>query len=299
MFRERTGKDLSGNTIAKEQIVQTPISLLFAGDAMFDRHIRLYSQKQGYGFFLSHLQDLFASVDHVIINLEGPVTNNTSVSLGSAVGSTKNFIFTFDPQILPFLKQWNMSIVNLGNNHIMNFGEDGLKQTYANLENNQIRSFGDTGSSLPNEKRFAVINIHDKNIAFVNFNQFVSHAEEHVFEDMEKAKKEADVIIVYAHWGAEYVSQADTAIQQLAHRFIDAGADVVIGSHPHVTQQKEEYRGKIIYYSLGNFVFDQYFSKETMQGLLVKVTIAPSKELSFEEIPIKMETNGQTVPEVK
>jgi poly-gamma-glutamate capsule biosynthesis protein CapA/YwtB (metallophosphatase superfamily) len=84
-------------------------------------------------------------------------------------------------------------------------------------------------------------------------------------------------------------------VRQLAHAFVDAGSDAVIGSHPHIVQEKEEYAGKTIYYSLGNFVFDQYQRDDTKHGLLVSMTIDPSaKAILFRDIPIELHTDGST-----
>ena len=283
------------SSIVPDEKIDSEIVLVFAGDAMFDRHIRLFAEKNGYEYILEDFSDLFSSADEVILNLEGPITENKSVSVGSEVGSTRNFIFTFDPSIIQFFKKWNVTTVNLGNNHIQNFGEKGVESTYAFLRTEEIAAFGDVGTNPVEHTRYIVREIRDKQIAFVSYNEFVPNSKVHVFEDINKVKEEADIVIVYSHWGAEYLPTANETIQKLAHEFIDSGADLVIGGHPHVTQQKEEYKGKMIYYSLGNFVFDQYFSKETMQGLVVRVTIAKDSNMFFEEIPVKMEKDGKTV----
>jgi poly-gamma-glutamate synthesis protein (capsule biosynthesis protein) len=100
---------------------------------------------------------------------------------------------------------------------------------------------------------------------------------------------------MYTHWGREYMTEPDNGEITLAHEFIDSGVDLVIGSHPHVVQTKEEYNGKIIYYSLGNFVFDQYFDPNTREGLAVEVTIDPNdKSIIAKDFPIMLGSSGQT-----
>ncbi|MDD3679599.1 MAG: CapA family protein, partial [Candidatus Shapirobacteria bacterium] len=108
---------------------QTKVRLLFGGDLMFDRHIRLAGQNLGYDFVFSDLKELFFDYDLVIANLEGPITDNASVSLGTMPGTPQNFIFTFDPQVAGLLADHNIRIVCLGNNHILNFGQKGLDST--------------------------------------------------------------------------------------------------------------------------------------------------------------------------
>lgn len=273
-------------------------TILFGGDMMFDRSIRQSINKNGADFILSDLQHVLKSADVVVANLEGPITDNTSISVNSEPGSSANFLFTFDPNILPILKSNNM-IVNLGNNHITNFGTDGITQTRTYLNQENIPHFGDTGSEKSSEERVLFHTIHNKKFAFVNHNQFTTNGFEHALEDIAFAKSktntDTDTIIVYTHWGNEYVPTANTIIQNQAHQFVDAGADVVIGSHPHVVQQKEIYKDKTIYYSLGNLVFDQYFSEETKKGLLVKMTIKSDDILDFREIPVQLLPNGKTV----
>lgn len=271
-----------------------PVRLLFGGDLMFDRDIRLAINKNGANFILEPLKPLFTSYDLVVTNLEGPVTTNPSRSVGSVPGSTDNFIFTFDPIILPMLFDHNMKLVNLGNNHIHNFGRAGVDQTKQLLSEHQLSYFGNTGSEATPSARVTIKQMGPHTIAFVNHNQFTVDGFTTALEDLAYATQATDLVIVMTHWGNEYETEAKGVIVDQAHQLVDLGADLIIGTHPHVVQQHEEYRGKRIYYSLGNLVFDQYFSKETQQGLLVGVTIHPSGELAFEEFPITMLRNGQT-----
>jgi gamma-polyglutamate biosynthesis protein CapA len=144
--------------------------------------------------------------------------------------------------------------------------------------------------------RYLIKTFENTNVAFVSFNQFVSNQPlEKAIEDIKAAKQKADIVIVTPHWGNEYQSIAQGQVVEWAHAFIDAGADVIIGAHPHVIQQKEIYKTKTIYYSLGNFIMDQYFSKETKEGLLVEVIINKNKELAFKEYYVDIQNNGQTV----
>lgn len=281
-----------------------PISIIFTGDAMFDRHIRTNARRNGYEIVLSDLSDFFNQSDLVVTNLEGPITNYPSRSEGSIPGSTDNYYFTFDPQIVPVLKKNNINLVNLGNNHILNFGQDGLEQTLSFLDEANINYFGNTGTNLVDDYfiwQTKESTAKKLTLAFINHNQFVNKGETQSIATVkqihsQKEEKNIDLIIVYTHWGNEYQTVANTTIQNIAHRFIDAGADLIIGSHPHVVQQSEVYRGKTIYYSLGNFVFDQYFEENVKNGLMVKVVIDPTTlEMQFEEIPIIMTKEGRTL----
>lgn len=273
------------------------VRLLFGGDLMFDRHIRKHMTEKGPQFILGTLVPLFAQYDGVIANLEGPITTYPSKSLGSAVGSTNNFLFTFDPLVATLLKESHFTVVNLGNNHIRNFESDGVIQTKQYLDLAGVAYFGDSAMETTSQERTTIQTYGDVTIGFVNYNQFVYQGYEHALEDIAYLRPQVQLLVVYTHWGIEYMPEANQVIQNQAHTFVDAGADAVIGSHPHVTQQFEDYNGKRIYYSLGNFVFDQYFSPEVQKGLLVEMEIAPDKSLRYKEIPIKLLPDGQTVLE--
>ena len=105
-------------------------------------------------------------------------------------------------------------------------------------------------------------------------------------ETIEQQNEPPRTIIVLIHWGTEYSLKSSPAQQSLAHQLIDAGADLIIGHHPHVVQDIEQYNDKLIFYSLGNFIFDQYFSNEVQQGLLVGLEFQ-DKQLVFDLLPIQ------------
>lgn len=276
-----------------EVLGTSTIKITFVGDIMLDRWIRQKALNQkNYDFILEEVHDYFSSSDLVVGNLEGPVTNYDSISLGSEIGSTQNYIFTFSPASLSVLKKNTIHLVNLGNNHILNFGDKGLQETYQYLTAAEIDYFGNTGTK--SQQRYLLKRINGVTLAFVNYNQFTPNSKLATLEDIAQAKKQADLVILYTHWGNEYV-QENQVIKNLAHEFIDAGVDLIIGSHPHVIQGIEDYHGKRIYYSLGNFIFDQYFSEAVKTGLIVDVTINPNTHaLNFRENQVTMSVDGKT-----
>ena len=269
-----------------------PVKILFVGDMMFDRYIRQTAERKDSDFVFAGVAKMLSENDLVVGNLEGPITDKPSVSVGSEIGARDNYIFTFNPDVASELWKNNVKLVNIGNNHILNFGNDGLTQTKENLQNNNVDFFGDPAG----EKRIAVWNQKGLKLAFVAYNQFENDGVAKTLADIKAAKQmNVDEVVLYAHWGTEFVGQSDAKIKDLAHGFIDSGADLIIGSHPHVVQDKEQYQGKMIYYSLGNFIFDQYFSFETQQGLAVQLEIDTKKQTTFKELPVTMKTNGQTI----
>ncbi|KUK83576.1 MAG: hypothetical protein XD98_0304 [Microgenomates bacterium 39_6] len=283
-----------GQTASSEEEALT-IKILFGGDLMFDRHIRLFADKKGgYDFVLADLKNLFFDYDLVAANLEGPITDNSSVSAGTEPGAPDNFIFTFDPQVARTLFDHNIRLVSLGNNHILNFGRPGLVSTRQYLLDAGVDYFGFTGDS---QGQTLIKKVDGVVLGFANYNQFIEGGLAAAREDINFLVGMVDWLILYAHWGNEYQSQAEPSIKELARDFVDQGVDLIIGSHPHVVEEKEIYQGRNIYYSLGNFVFDQYFSSEVMNGLLVGIEInKETKEIiDIQEWSIKMLPNGRTI----
>ncbi|MEI8096917.1 MAG: CapA family protein, partial [Candidatus Moraniibacteriota bacterium] len=135
-------------------------------------------------------------------------------------------------------------------------------------------------------------------VGFVGFHEFSYLNFDKVFAEIEKMRPQVDILIVSPHWGVEYESKPTEKQMKWAREFIDSGADAVVGSHSHVVGEDEEYNGKKIFYSLGNFAFDQYFSKRTMEGLAVYISV--KKEggkvtLSYAKIPLSISRKGVTI----
>lgn len=291
------GREGEGNKEEKEITLTemsrpTSASLVFGGDVMLDRYIRTIAERNEYETLLEGNTDILPESDAVVINLEGPITENPSRSMGSAIGSRENYYFTFAPESVNFLLSHNMTIAHLGNNHIYNFGAEGLASTQKYLEDAEIAYFGAL-KDLP--KRNALRQtINGIDISLISHNEFSEIRSERILELIREERDWADFVVLYAHWGVEYKTTPTQAQRQIAHSYIDSGADIVIGSHPHVVQEIEEYKGKKIYYSLGNFIFDQYFSEEVRNGLLLEITFTSEGKLHTEEIPVTLSPSGKT-----
>lgn len=269
-----------------------PIRVLFVGDIMMDRYIRQKTAARNYEHILASLTDFLRSFDMVVANLEGPVTNNKSTSMGTKIGEAKNYIFTFDPLSTRMLFEKNIRYLMIGNNHIMNFGREGLGETKRILREQNHTFFGDIAGEGGQD---VVVDANGTKLAMVSYNAFGGNGSEKTLERIRAVKNTSDIVIVYTHWGVEYESVQPESVQSLARSFIDAGADAVIGSHPHVIAQKEVYKDKTIYYSLGNFIFDQYFDPNTKIGLGVEMSIdSRTKSIQYHEHRFDMHLDGST-----
>lgn len=270
--------------------------LLFVGDIMLDRSVREYAETHGYPYIFDSIREYIQSFDAVIGNLEGPITDNPSLSLGTTrADQPGNMTFTFSPEVASVLKAENITLVTIANNHILDFGRDGFEQTKLNLDSAGVLWVGNPYGGTENVR---YVTYGDTEFAFVSFNQFLGRDIDETVALIADAQNRADVVVVLAHWGEEYALEQVSYVVPWAHAFIDAGADTVIGSHPHVIEPFEEYKGGRIYYSLGNFVFDQYWEPNVRCGLGVEMAVTKhesSVDIMYSEIRFGLERSRQTV----
>lgn len=278
------------------------VRILFGGDMMFDRTIRTTMDEKGGDFIFSCIDPVLKDMDFVIANLEGPITEHRSKSAGSTPGGEFNYTFTFPTSTAALLKRHNVSLVNLGNNHITNFGVSGLSSTTELLKAAGVGYFGLPAMSAHAEQagdppayNVAAGSFGGVRLAFINYNEFGGDATT-TRKQIRDARAAGELPVVYTHWGVEYATTSSAYSRELAHSFIDAGAEIVIGSHPHVVEEREFYKGKYIYYSLGNFIFDQYWNDDVRHGLLIKVAFTSNGVEWVQEIPVELGRDRRTCP---
>lgn len=266
------------------------VSVTFVGDMMFDRYIRLQTVGNQYENILTtELKDVIAQTDLLVGNLEGPITTFPSIS--NDKGAEQNlYTFTFDPSVADALITLGFDAVSIGNNHILNFGTEGLNQTKQFLTQAGVQFFGDPYLA----QNFTVLKENSITIALVAENEFDGITPEQTADLIKSIDEKYDHVVVFAHWGNEYEKEAHKAQRLRAHSYIDAGADLIIGSHPHVIQNNEEYSSKYIYYSLGNFIFDQYWESSVQCGLIVRFNFTKTDITLIDEFNSYLERNGTT-----
>lgn len=257
----------------------TKTTLLAFGDLMLDRRVRGTIDSKGSSYPFKNILRFLIGSDIVLANAEGPFSDFTPKPI-----IPSNVTFTFDPKLVPFLKKIGFTMFGLANNHTLNFGQKGFEQTKSYFEANGLDYFGD-----PKNRDFTPIikTIRGTKIAFLGANELESLDMNAMTKSVSDLRGQVDFIIVYMHWGFEYKTIFAGRQQTDGRKLIDAGADIVIGSHPHVMQPLELYKDKIIFYSLGNFLFDQPFSLETQQGLSVGMVLDKS-QFEFYLFPIDM-----------
>lgn len=238
--------------------------ILSFGDVMFDRGVRNIMEKYGRDPFeyIKKDKDLIDAYDVVIANLEGPI-----IETSRALCQQKIYNFQFASNTPQRLKEAGITMVNIANNHANDCLRAGYVSTRKYLDQAGIPYIGN--NTL--DTSYVVQEIHGKNIAFIGMDASVELIPiENFYPLIKKLKSENDYVVVHIHWGTEYLLNADSNQKNIAHSLIDSGADVVFGHHPHVIEPVEIYKGKAIFYSLGNFVFDQSGFEEN-RGLGVGV----------------------------
>lgn len=258
------------------------ISVLNFGDVMFDRGVRNIIENRGRDPFeyIKKDLDLIKNYDVVIANLEGPI-----VEMDRKLCQQKAYNFQFDPDTTDRLKSVGINMVNIANNHSYDCYSRGFESTKAFLQTSGIDYMGDTEI----QKSFVVKEIKGKKIAFVGIDRTVSGVSiGKYYELVKRLKSENDFLVVDIHWGTEYSLLETNEQVFVAHGLVDSGADIIFGHHPHVIEPVRVYKGKAIFYSLGNFVFDQTGENENT-GLGVGAEFEEGK-IKFNLLPFKIKT---------
>jgi gamma-polyglutamate biosynthesis protein CapA len=271
------------------------LSVLFVGDIMADRYIRKVMQTYPdtatfVNSFLPGISENNAKYDYVVANLEGPITDNESKSLLKNGGYSKELTFTFSTETTKILQMLNVQVVSLANNHTDNFGAKGFASTMQFLDVADIEHFGNPYNNNKNEIFLSKkVCKQDICISYIGYHQFTGNNEAEIIStEIQKQKSDStiDFVVVMPHWGEEYQIKQNEFQIKTARDFVDAGADLVVGAHPHVIQGNEIYKDKNIYYSLGNYIFDQWFSPDVRSGLGLEITF------------LKKDIEGKVVKEI-
>jgi len=245
------------------------VEITFVGDIMLDRYIRDNRHPDSYYMLASDFTPRFYQSDLVVGNLEGTITNATSVSSNTSIGDAGNTKFTFAPQSLSFFTNHSFDLISLGNNHSRDFGTDGVRQTKSFLQQGGIAHIGDP----TNPTETYTVTRDGVTMTFLAFNQFGDQTVTETTDAIRSHATASDWVIVYSHWGSEYTDQPTDTQRYYAQSFADAGADIIIGSHPHVWQPRNTIDDTVVYYSLGNFVFDQFFERDVRCGGVVTLML--------------------------
>lgn len=293
----------------------TSIVVIFGGDVTLGYHYQEHfddqvskgkSREEMLQYAFKGLSGRLRSADLAVVNLECPFTER-----GEKI--SKNFNFRARPELASALLAGGVGAVSIANNHMMDYGPAGLMDTLETLDRAKLAHFG-AGRTLQEARRPAILErrgirlallgyffLGDHNIEPVEVNATEvtpgvagHHADLRVMkrmlrEDVAAARSHADLVIPFFHWGREGNHLPEAYQVELAHLAIDSGAAAVIGSHPHVLQGMELYRGAPIVYSLGNLVFGGNWDPKVKESALVALRFSATGYISAEILPVQID----------
>lgn len=264
----------------------TDITMMATGDIIPARVTDSQIRKRGAAFPFEKIAETLQTGDFVMANLEAPLTSGCTVRL-------EGMVFCGIPAFAKAMRDSNISVVTLENNHILNQGTKGKEETLTHLNNAGIATVIARSPILKE--------IKNTTFGFVAINGVGPAVNrDAVQKEIEAADEIADVVVVSIHWGKEYVYDPARAAgiavddpQEIGHFLIDAGADVVIGNHPHWVQGVEIYNDGFISYAHGNFIFDQEWSRETKEGVIGSYIFSNKKLVDVSFTPVIIEDYAQ------
>ncbi|MGA2329961.1 MAG: CapA family protein [Bryobacteraceae bacterium] len=282
----------AGRTSAGEVTEETRVIL--AGDIMLSRAVAAHMKRAGdWDLPFRNMAGFLRSADVSFANLESPFSGEEGFH------ATKSLVFNAPPESVQGLEEYGFRVVSLANNHALDQGPRGVAYTRKHLEEHHIQTVG-AGQTQEEAWRPAILEIRNTKIGFLaasyaSFNDAGRATNPYVARtgDLDRLKaaisdlrSQRAFIIVSMHAGEEYTSKPRDGQIRFARAAIDAGANVVVGHHPHWIQPVEKYKGGLIFYSLGNFIFDQGYSMKTREGMAVRLHIRGQRLLSAESQPI-------------
>jgi len=258
------------------------VTMTAVGDVMTGRSVNVASIKRDdFAWPFRETLSLTANADITVGNLETPIIDNCKPT-------DSGMVFCADKRTVEGLVFAGFDVLSLANNHSLNQGVDGLLETDHLLAEKGIKGLI--------EGEGVVVERKGKRFGFWSLDH-VSHVVDEKKMAQSLLESDADVKVIIIHWGAEYTHTPHESQVRLGKAFIDAGADVVIGAHPHWTQPVERYGEGVIFYSLGNFVFDQMWSEETRMGEVAQIRFGFDGEkltsIDYEMKPVKIFDYGQ------
>ncbi len=270
-------------TATPTEALPVALRVVAVGDMMLGRMVNIGSlRRNDFTWPFQQTAAVLQDADLTLGNLEGAIVE------GCPLDETAN-VFCADPRAVEGLVWAGFDGVSLANNHAHDRGDEGFSATIASLEEAGIAAIDDSAIMIRDVQsiRVGVIGLNDVS-APLDLPTVLSSVEDvaHI----------VDVLIGLVHWGDEYVAEPTARQREVGQALIDAGMHVVIGSHPHWVQPAESYRDGVIFYSLGNFIFDQMWSEATCQGEIVRLTlIVEGKQvrIDYQQIPVEILNFGQ------
>ncbi len=253
-------------------------TIYLAGDVMLGRHVEFLMNKKGTDYPYKKLDFLSREPAYVIGNFESasPLVHQKTPNFGMRFSVAQKF--------LPTLRLAGFTHMGLANNHSLDAGETGYSNTRESLMAEGIYAFGHP--AIISSSSVAYFNLSDKKVAVIAIHTLYKvPSDEELNNLLLVVKANSDWQIAYIHWGEEYNYWPTSSQRKLATFLVAQGIDLIVGHHPHVIQQIDTITGVPVFYSLGNLIFDQYFSEAVQTGLVLKLS-ANDEGLNISALPI-------------
>lgn len=282
------------------------LKLVVVGDIMLGRGVAAANADPA--STLRHFRPMLRRADFAVGNLE------STLSRRGAPRQPGDDSFAADPGVLAGLVDAGLDAVSLANNHVGDYGVTALVDTVAALERSRLVAFG-AGRDLEEAARPAILEQDGVRVGFLGFNAIGETPEaapggpgalsvsmpprtgpldreelRRVLRAVRRLSRRVDVTVVMPHWGQQYTRQPGPVQTMVGRRLVDAGADLVVGGHPHWVQRVDRHRGAVIAHSLGNFVFDMDFMPETMEGVVLTATLEGPRIVEVDYVPYRMDS---------
>lgn len=279
------------------------LKFAFLGDLFLGGEFITYAEKNQIDLLrpFHYISNYFSDAEILFVNFEGPIFSGPNKRKDVTVHISNH------PSIIEFLKKFKICVLNLANNHIMDYGPEGLDKTLFLLKANKLNYIGAGRNAVEADKEL-IIEYKSRKIAFIGYTTnelyvgsvIAQHDKpgcatyldlDKVLRKVQDLKKEVDVICVSLHWGHEYHQYPSHSQVAIAHALVDAGANYIIGHHPHVIQGIESYNKSLIIYSLGNFFFSPVRSTKgrllyqkplTKEFMIVRSTLSESDTIGYD-----------------
>ncbi|MEX0930779.1 MAG: CapA family protein [Candidatus Paceibacterota bacterium] len=255
--------------------------IIFVGDILLARDVEMKIKQYGTAYPFSNITEFLTA--HVIVgNFEAaiPVLHKPTPHF--------NTQFSVNKELIPALRAAGFTHLSLANNHSYDFEAFGFDNTQATLRSAGIVAFGNPLHI--DATSITYMNVDDVQVALIALSTIDTVIDiDSLLPVIQEAGRNSDMQIAYVHWGNEYELQNSDLQRNLAYDLADLGIDIIVGHHPHVVQNIEVYKNTPIFYSLGNFIFDQYFSKDVQNGLMLELSLQQPDTFSIRLIPVSSE----------
>lgn len=263
-----------------QAVGEEPPSVVFTGDVMLARDVEMRLLREERGYSLSAIKDVLVA-DAIVMNFEASIPERHVQT------QHMEMRFSVLPDLVNSLVLPSSTYFSLANNHSLDFGVGGYKNTIKVLSELGFRTYGH--ATAISSSSVSVIEKNRTRIKVLYLNATYGQPDIKDVKNIIESAGDADLTVAYVHWGTEYELINDNNQKILAYQLIDIGFDLIVGHHPHVVQNVERYKNGTIFYSLGNFIFDQYWRSEVQEGLILRIEEV-SSGFAVDIIPVESST---------